>query len=198
MADEELELEEEEEETETEENKPTKGEKLTLDFEMDAIERLNIEISAADTSLGQPIGKYLLEELKRDSALKNAYYKRKITLENVVEYVNKCAKAHLNSKNGAIEDKIVFGWVLHYVQDENVKVPNESKVKINNHNVELTEKEKAELREKAKAEYEAEQLAKIKAAEAKKAEKEKKRLEEAKRKEEEEKEKYGYISLFDD
>lgn len=189
------ELDEELEETE-EEPKSTEK-KIELDFTMDPVERLKIEISAADTSLGQPIGKYLMEVFSSDTALRNAYKTRKITLEGIVNYVNKCAKAHLHSKNGAIEDKIVFGWVLHYIQDEDVKVPDSDKVTVANHNVELTEKEKAELREKAKKRFEDEEYEKIKKAEARKAEREKKRLEELRKKEEEEKEEYGQISLFD-
>ena len=192
MADEELDEEMEEESIENEEENSEKesSNKIKLNFSMDPVERLEIEISASNDNLEVGIGKYLSEQLKCDSALARAYFERKITLSNVAKYVTECAKKHLNNKSGGIEDKIVFGWVLHYVQDENVKVPEAESVT-------LTKEDKESARARALKRYEEEELAKLRKAEEKAKAREEKKRQDAIEKEKKMHEESGQMSLFD-
>ena len=184
MIDEELEeMEcEEEDSTETEnvEVEETKEEKIKLDFSLDPVERLNHELTA--------IGQYVLNEFAANEPLKNAYKDRKITLEAIIKYVNSCAAKQLNNKNGAIEDKVVFGWVIHYIQDEEVKISAKD-----SYEVKLTKEDKEKAKEEALKKYEAEELAKLK----KKQEREEKAKQKAIEKEKKKYEESGQMQLFD-
>lgn len=42
-------------------------------------------------------------------------------LDKCIKYITDEAKKMLNGKNGAIEDKVVFGWAVHFY-DENADV----------------------------------------------------------------------------
>ena len=119
--------------------------KQLLDMTIDPIERLTDEIQICikeDDGLGIGIGNYLIDQLKTDTVLKQCYFDKKVILKDIEKYVMTKAEAFLGRKNGAIEDKVVFGWVLHYVQDEATD-RKETKVE-----VEVVTKE--ELKPKAK------------------------------------------------
>ena len=115
------ELEETEEETE-EESSPKKENKIELDFSMDAIERIKIETESAKDGLSKAIGAYLAGKMAEDEPLKKAYEDRKITLKAVCGFITECAKKKLGGTSGAVADEEVYGWAIHYVQDEPVKI----------------------------------------------------------------------------
>lgn len=181
---EELENEELDEEEETETEQDTKV--IELDYSMDATERLKIEIANTEDQNEKQIGAYLLEQFEKDTPLKNAYAERKITLKAVGKFVMECAKKQLDNKNGMIADNVVFGWVLHFVQDEPVKIDEKETYK-------LSELDKDKAKKQAMAQFEAEELAKIKKAEQRKKEAQQKAIEKEKKHNEE----IGQMSLFD-
>lgn len=182
--DEELELEEEfETEVETEE-----AEKIKIDFSLDPIERIQIELNATQDQNTKYIGEYLKEQFKTNEPLKNAYKDRKITLESIGKYVMDCAKKFLNSKNGMIEDKVVFGWVIHYVQDEKVEITSKD-----TYDVKLSKSEQEKLKEKARKDFEAQELAKLQ----KEKERKEAKVQKAIAKEKKHNEEIGQMSLFD-
>lgn len=192
MVDEELEELESEEETDEEMNEvveEVKEEKIKLDFSLDPVERLKQELEAAKNDfMATAIGQYVLNEFATNEPLKNAYKDRKITLEAIIKYVNSCAAKQLNNKNGAIEDKVVFGWVIHYIQDEEVKIS-----KNDSYEVKLTKDEKEKAKAEALKKYEAEELAKLK----KQQEREEKAKQKAIEKEKKKYEESGQMQLFD-
>lgn len=124
---------------------------IELNFEMDPVERLQIETEHTTNPMMKCVGQYLLEQFQKDEVLKNCYKDRKITLEAIDKYVNDCAKNYLNGVNGGVEDKVVYGWVLHYVQDEKVEITNATSIT-------LTEQEKKDAHAEALAEYKKDML----------------------------------------
>ena len=180
------EIEETEEETE-EESSPKEKSKIELDFSMDAIERVKIEAESAKDGLSKAIGAYLAGKMAGDEPLKQAYKDRKITLKAVCGFITECARKKLGGASGAVEDEEVFGWAIHYVQDEPVKVSESAAYT-------LTEEEKESAKAKAIREYEAAERKKLEDKAKKEAERQQAKI----RKAEEEREKSGQMSLFDD
>lgn len=180
------EIEETEEETE-EESSPKEKSKIELDFSMDAIERINIEAESAKDGLSKAIGAYLAGKMAKDDLLKQAYKDRKITLKSVCGFITECARKKLGGASGAVEDEEVFGWAIHYVQDEPVKISESATYT-------LTEEEKESAKAKAIREYEAAERKKLEDKAKKEAERQQAKIKKA----EEEREKSGQMSLFDD
>lgn len=180
------ELEEEVIEEETESNESSSEDKIKLNFDMDPSDRLQIEIDNNTDEMAKNIGRYLLDKFNNDEPLKKAYKDRKITLYNIMGYIQKCAAKMLNNVSGGIEDKVVYGWVLHYVQDEEVKITTEETVTI-------SKQDKEAARKRAVKRYEDEQLEKLKKEEERKLKAELKKKEKEKQKQEES----GQMSLFD-
>lgn len=186
MAKEEInDIEEELENDESEEK--TSEDKIKIDFSLDPEERLKKEMECATVN-GKAIGQYILNEFANNEKLKNAYKERKITIESIDKYVVECAKKYLNSQNGMIEDKVVFGWVIHYVQDEKVEITsNESTT------IKLNKSEQEKIKAKVVAEYEAKEREKLAKAKAKEESKKQKAVEREKKHNEE----IGQLSLFE-
>lgn len=182
MANEELELEESEE-TSTESNK------LEIDFSLDPVERIKLEIENIDDCNAKEIGEYLIEQFANDEVLKNCYKDRKITLDAVNKFVTECAKKQLNNKNGRITDKVVFGWVLHYVQDEPVEITKAETQKIT-----LTKVDKELAKQKALKQYQDEELEKLRKQNQRKIDAENKKREKELAKEKAS----GQMNLFGD
>ncbi len=167
------------------------AQEIELNFEMDPVERLTKEVDASNDAVEKQLGAFLLEQFKKDEPLKEAYRTRKCTLKAISAHVFSEARNYAKgSSSAAVEDKIVYGWVIHFVQDGKIEKPKkESYV--------LTKEEEKDLKEKAKEEYLAEQKRKIAEAEAKKAEREAKAKERALKKEKQKQEESGQLSLFD-
>lgn len=64
-------------------------------------------------TLKEGIGKYLLEHPE----LKQKMDEKKVTMDNILEYVNETAQKKLDGKNGAVSDEEVYGWVVHYIEE---------------------------------------------------------------------------------
>jgi len=181
------EMENEEIEETEEESSPKKENKIELDFSMDAIERIKTETESAKDGLSKAIGAYLADKMANDEPLKQAYGDRKITLKDVCGFITECAKKKLGGTSGAVEDEEVYGWAIHYVQDEPVKVSESDSYT-------LTKEEKESAKEKAIREYEAAERKKLEDKAKREAERQQAKIKKA----EEEREKSGQMSLFDD
>ena len=163
---------------------------VELDFEMDPLERLKIEVANTSDSIEKVIGKYLLTEFEKEEKLKNSYKERKIKLTDVVDFINTKAKEYLQNQNGAIEDVVVFGWGVHYVLDEEVKMPEKQ-----SYSISKNDEETARLM--AIKRIEEEHYQKLKKEEEQKQQKEKKTKEKLEEKEKKLQEEIGQLSLFD-
>lgn len=162
---------------------------LKLDFEEDPIIRLQKEIEFyKDDFTKATIGNFILERLQKDNILKNNYKEKRFTIDDCIEFINSTAQESLKNKDGCVEDKVVFGWVLHYLQDEPASTKSE---------VILTKETKETLKAQAEKEYKEECIAKMKEEQEKEIQKAIDKANKEKKKLEEEKEKSGQLSLFD-
>ena len=186
------ELNEVEEEEEPQEEASDNGE-ISLDYDMDPIERLQIEIDNEKDGFTSVIGNFLLEQFKKDEVLADCYRTRKVTLKVVSEKIYAQAKAYAKGSSSlAVDNEVVYGWALHIVQDEKLETPKDDSYK-------LTKKDKETAKAKAIAKFEQDEYAKLEAAKKKAEEKEKaKRKAAAAEKEKKKREESGQISLFDD
>ena len=67
---------------------------------------------------------------QQDFTFAERYKDEKKSLDECVKYIT--AEAKKQAKNGcaAIEDAVVYGWAVHYYQEENIKVENNVKSKV--------------------------------------------------------------------
>lgn len=179
---------------------------ITLDLNMDPVERLTKEIEMSTDSIEIRIGEYLLEQFKNDEPLKTAYKDRKVTLEDIYKYVysraEDMAKESSNQNAIGLEDKVVFGWVIHFVQDGEDK--DIEALRIGNNTVKLTKEDEETARARAMEQFQQQELERL---EAERAAKEKKERELAEKREKERlaalerekkaREESGQMSLFD-
>lgn len=185
MTDEELNENEEAEESEEE---ASNKDEIVLNYDMDPIERLEIEIANEDDGFTSVIGNFLLEQFKKDEVLKQCYFDRKVTLKQVSKKIHDQAKAYAKGSNSvAIDNEVVYGWALHIVQDEKLETPKSDKYT-------LSKKDKESAKKKALDKFEKDEYKKLEAAKKKKEEQEKKKLAKA----EEKRKESGQLSLFDD
>ena len=163
--------------------------KLELNFKEEPIDRLKKEIDFyKDDSTKVAIGQFILEQLEKDEILKNNYKEKRFTINSCAAYITKLARKSLNNKDGCLEDKVIFGWIIHYLQDEPIE---------NNVYAVLSKETKESLKAQAEEEYKEECIAKIKEKQEKEIRKAIDKENKARKKAEEEKEKYGEMSLFD-
>ena len=166
-------------------------ETLTLDFEMDPVERLKKEIEFTNDDSQKRIGEFLLVEFSKDENIKNDYKERKVTLENIYNSIVEVARKKANGSSCvSISDEEVFGLAIHFIHDGEIKNQNSSSYT-------LSKDEKKSLEEQAKEEYFAEQKRKLEDAENKRIQKEKAAKEKALEKEKKQREESGQMSLFD-
>lgn len=76
--------------------------------------------------LKEALQKYLEEMINQDDALRAKYNPKK--MDECCAYVNDEARKYLKSKNGAIEDSIVFKWARDFfIEDVKVQIQKEEK-----------------------------------------------------------------------
>ena len=175
-------------------------EEIKISFDLEPSERLKQEIETLNEkdTTGKRIGAFLLEQFKKDQPLSDAYRDRKVTLEDVVKYVVSMAEDWAKNVYGGshdcfIDDEIVFGWVIHFIQDGDLPENRPTMEKI----VILTEEEKEDAKAAALKRFEEEQYNELVAAEKAKKEAEENRLKRLKDKEKKEREESGQLLLFD-
>ena len=70
----------------------------------------------------------LLESIKKgDKQLENGINNESKTLDRCWQYIMQKASVFLNNKNGAIEDKTVLGWAIHYFTEDDILLEQEVK-----------------------------------------------------------------------
>ena len=76
------------------------------------------------------IKRHLDKMAQQDFAFAERYKDEKKSLDECVKYI--MAEAKKQAKNGcaAIEDAVVYGWAVHYYQEENIKVDDKVKAKV--------------------------------------------------------------------
>lgn len=185
---------------------------VELDWDMDPTERLKAEMGELqENDHMRLVAEMLIGEFAKFPNLAAAYRDRKVTLKAVIDYIMSEAQKTAVNNRAMIEDKTVYGWAIHFVQDGKVKdAGKKPSVKI------LPKKTEEEIAEQAKKDFyeaemkrlaeekaKAEEAAKKEAEKAKaKAERQAKRDEEraAKKKAAEEAKKrekgYEQVSLF--
>ena len=129
----------------------------------------------------EEIKKYLDNRANEDALFAERYAKENKSIDECVEYVISCAYEKGGGKNIGVSRDEVFGWAVHYYDEDEVKIKKIGKASASatSKNVELTEEEKQQLKKRAAAEYKAmcidslmkaEKERKIKASEKKKEE----------------------------
>lgn len=95
----------------------------------------------------ETIKQYLDKRAAEDELFAVTYKKENKNIDECCNYVMKRAK---EGGSGGYSDEEVFGWAVHYYDEDNIKniKPIQGKVIVNN-SVELTEEEKAEAKQKA-------------------------------------------------
>lgn len=126
------------------------------------------------------IKKYLDNRANEDALFAERYAKEHKNIDECVEYVISCAYEKGDGKNIAVSRDEVFGWAVHYYDEDEVKIKKIGKASAaKSKNVELTEEEKQELKKEAEAEYKERMIRKLR-----EDEKERKRKASEKKKEE--------------
>lgn len=127
----------------------------------------------------EELKKYLDNRANEDALFAERYAKEHKSIDECVEYVISCAYEKGDGKNIAVSRDEVFGWAVHYYDEDDVKIKKIGKASATSKNMKLTEEEKQELKKRAEAEYKAmcidslmkaEKERKIKASEKKKEE----------------------------
>ena len=73
---------------------------------------------------------HLEKMAKQDFAFAERYKDEKKSLDKCVQYIMAEAKKKAKGGCAAIEDAIVYGWAVHYYQEENIKVDDKVKAKV--------------------------------------------------------------------
>lgn len=95
----------------------------------------------------ETIKAYLDKRASEDELFAVTYQKENKNLDECCSYVMKCAK---DGGCGGYSDDEVFGWAVHYYDEDDIKnIKPVSGKAIVNHSVELTEEDKALAKEKA-------------------------------------------------
>lgn len=101
----------------------------------------------ASNAFKENIKAYLEKRASEDELFAVTYQKENKNLDECCNYVMKCAK---EGNYGGYADSEVFGWAVHYYDEDDIKniKPVSGKVVVN-HSVELTEQDKKLAKEKA-------------------------------------------------
>ncbi len=67
---------------------------------------------------------------EQDFAFAERYKDEKKSLDECVKYIMGEAKKQAKNGCAAIEDAVVYGWAVHYYQEENIKVDGNVKAKV--------------------------------------------------------------------
>lgn len=148
-------------------------------------------------TIKESVKKYLDNRAKTDELFAQNYAKPNKNFEKCYNYVLGEAYHHSSDVGVHIDDEVVYGWAVHYYDEDDIKIRTLPKnVKASGKaSVELTKEDYQKAYDQAMEEYKAQCLAEIKAKEEAKAKKEKEKRAAliAKRKEQEN----MTLSLFD-
>lgn len=98
---------------------------------------------------------YLEDRAKNDELFAKAYAKENKSIDECIDFI--FGEAHKMGNAVCVSDAEVFGWAVHYYDEDNIKinktVGTRRRASAGIDAVELTDEEKAELRAKAEKEY---------------------------------------------
>lgn len=120
----------------------------------------------ASNAFKETIKAYLEKRASEDELFAVTYKKENKNLDECCNYVMKCAK---EGNCGGYADSEVFGWAVHYYDEDDIKniKPISGKVVVN-HSVELTEEDLQDAKKQAMQKVVSEQKEKMIAKAAKK------------------------------
>ena len=95
----------------------------------------------------QQIKEFLDTTASTDEEFAKKYKNEKKSLDECIQYIFGEVQ---NSGNNGFEDSIIYGWALHYYEEDDVKIKNNSVSRVvSNTNIELSESEIEEAKERA-------------------------------------------------
>ena len=107
----------------------------------------------------EELKKYLDNRANEDALFAERYAKENTSIDECVDYVISCAYEKGGGKNIGVSRDEVFGWAVHYYDEDEVKIKKFGKASASasatSKNVELSEDEKQELKKRAEEEYKA-------------------------------------------
>ena len=68
------------------------------------------------------IKEHLDKMAQQDAAFAERYNLKEKTLDNCIKYIFSEAQKQKEGNCAAIEDAVVFGWAVHYYQEDNLKI----------------------------------------------------------------------------
>ena len=98
------------------------------------------------------IAEYLLKQIEIDDLLKTKLLETEKTLQQCVDYVKSQAAKQAEDNMAWISDDEVYGWVVDFYLDDNIKVENEIKAPATKPKETTTAEKKSQVIEK-KPEY---------------------------------------------
>lgn len=101
---------------------------------------------------------YLDKRAREDAQFAQVYANPNKSMNECYDYI--VSRAY-DENAVCVADEVVFGWAIHYFDEENVKINKIPGVQVNTA-VDLTDEEKKQAREEAKREYMSKCLANIK------------------------------------
>ena len=128
-------------------------------------------MSNSTNAVKQAIKTYLDNRAKNDELFAVAYAKQNKNIDECFNYI--LGEARKLGNAVYLPDEVVFGWAVHYYDEDNIKVeklPRDTKVKASA-SVELSAEDKEKAREIALDEYKQQCIRQIKSEEAAKAKK---------------------------
>ena len=82
------------------------------------------------TTLQEAVKKHLDKMAEQDFAFAERYKDEKKSIEECAKYIMQEARKQAKNGCAAIEDAVVYGWAVHYYQEENIKVDSAPKAKV--------------------------------------------------------------------
>lgn len=76
------------------------------------------------------IKRHLDKMAQQDFAFAERYKDEKKSLDKCLNYITSEAKKQAKKGCAVIEDAVVFGWAVHYYQEENIEVKEAPKAKV--------------------------------------------------------------------
>lgn len=98
---------------------------------------------------------YLEDRAKNDELFAKAYAKENKSIDECIDFI--FSEAHKMGNAVCVSDAEVFGWAVHYYDEDNIKINKTAgtrrRASAGIDDIELTDEEKAKLREQAEKEY---------------------------------------------
>lgn len=79
------------------------------------------------------IGKYLEERAKSDPSFEKILHKENKSLNECFQYIINEAKKQAKSNCACIDDDTVFGWAVHYYDEDDIKIKTTNITKVISH-----------------------------------------------------------------